>query len=142
MLRVILTLGLALLWMGSGWPQEQPIRVYLNGSQIDFPDAQPIIKYKRVLVPMRSIFEKLGATLTFDKYQMYVTAVRGDRKVELWVGSRHAMVDGSEVLFDTAVAIHEGRVMVPLRFLSETLSDVRVHWDAKSRSVTLRTGQK
>src|SRR5688572_26614345 len=101
---------------------QQAIRVFVNGDQIDFgKHGKPMIKDKRVLVPMRAVLEKLGTSVTFDPDQLKVTATKNNKKIELWAGSRHAMVNDEEVLFDTALAIEGGRVMVPLRFLSEQL---------------------
>jgi hypothetical protein len=114
------------------------IKVMVDGDEIDFGNrGKPMIKDKRVLVPLRGVMEKLGAQVTFDADELKITAVKNNRKIELWAGSRHAMVNDEEVMFDTALAVENGRVMVPLRFLSEQLDGAKVHWDKAKRTVTI-----
>ena len=118
----------------------QGIKVLIDGDAVDFgARGQPVIRYKRVLVPLRGVFEKLGAVVSFEPDELKVTAQKNNMKVELWVGSRHAMVNGEEMLFDTALAMENGRVLVPLRFLTETLDGASVQWDKGARTVRIGT---
>ena len=115
------------------------ITVLVNGEAIDFGTrGKPVIAHRRVLVPFRGVFEKLGAKVSFDPDQLKITAVKANTKVELWAGSRHAMVNGEEKLFDTALSIREGRAMVPLRFLAETLGGAKVGWRPQTRTATIK----
>src|SRR5687768_4327941 len=109
-----LSIGLLACLLTAG-ASGQGIKVLLNGDAIDFgTGGKPMIKFKRVLVPLRGVMEKLGAQVQFDPDQLKVTATKNNKKIELWAGSRHAMVNDEEVLFDTAVSVEGGRVMVPL----------------------------
>lgn len=118
------------------------ISVLLNGEAIDFGSkGKPVIAHRRVLVPLRGVFEKLGAKVEFDADQLKITATKANVKIELWVGSRHAIVNGEEKLFDTALSIREGRAMVPLRFLAETLDGASVGWRPKTRTVVIKTAK-
>lgn len=47
------------------------------------------------------------------------------------------LVNGKEIKADVAPRIVEGRVMVPLRWVSEALGARDVHWDASKRQVSL-----
>lgn len=55
-----------------------------------------------------------------------------ETKVELAIGSSSAFVNDKEFEFDTKARIYNGRTMVPLRFISETLG-AEVKWDSSSR---------
>ena len=136
MQRVAIALGVLSLAVTAG--AQSAIKVFVDNNEIDFGQhGKPMVKHKRVLVPMRAVLEKLGAQVSFDQDQLKVTALKNNKKIELWAGSRHAMVNDEEVLFDTALSVEGGRVMVPLRFLSEHLGAAKVHWDKNSRTVRI-----
>lgn len=58
---------------------ESPISVIVNGTRLKF-DAQPVIENGRVLVPVRAIFQALGAEVTWDEDARTATGVKGTRK--------------------------------------------------------------
>jgi hypothetical protein len=120
----------------------QEIKVLVDDSAVEFKGAKPVIRNRRVHVPLRGVMEKLGAEVIFDADRLRITARKNNMSVELWVGSRHATVNGEEMLFDTEMAIVNGRVYVPLRFLAETLDGSSVGWRPESRTVVIRTAKK
>lgn len=120
----------------TGLAQTRSITVLLDGKVIK-TEAQ--IQHRRVLVPLRLISENLGAQVDYDPDTLKVTVRRNNTVVELWPGSRHAMVNGEEKLFDTSMSANRGRVLVPLRFLSETLGLASVGWRPASRTVVIKS---
>lgn len=117
----------------------QDISVLVDSEAVEFKGPRPMIRNRRVIVPLRGVMEKLGATVTFDADRLSILAVKNNVRVELWVGSRRAVVNGEEKLFDTEMAIVEGRVFVPLRFLAETLDGASVGWRPDTRTVVIKT---
>lgn len=104
----------------------------INGEAIRM-DVPPRIEGGRLLVPLRLVAERLGATVTWQQREKKVT-LRGDGvDVELLVGSRRAVVNGQRVVMDVPPAIVNDRVLVPLRFVSESFG-AQVRWDAVSRT--------
>lgn len=116
-----------------------PIRVTVNGEQVDFSRAEPTMVSGRVLVPMRSVFNQLGVALVWDAPSRSVTARLGERTVVLPLNSTNALVNGQEVPLDVPARIHNGRTMVPLRFLAESLQ-ASVRWIPASRIVQIVKG--
>jgi murein DD-endopeptidase MepM/ murein hydrolase activator NlpD len=116
-----------------------PIRVYVNQRELPL-DAPAYVQDGRTLVPMRAIFEALGASVQWDEATETVEAHRGVTTVRLTVGSNTArcITDSvsSEVVLDTAPAIAEDRVFVPLRFAAEILG-ANVAWEEETRTVML-----
>ncbi len=111
----------------------QSIRIIIDGSPVFF-DQPPAVIGGRVLVPLRGVFERLGAFVQWDQQSNTVTAVRGDTQVTLVIGSRQATVNGRALILDVPALIVGGRTLVPLRFVSEAMG-ARVDWDAGSRAV-------
>ncbi len=96
--------------------------VVVDGKPVKFPEnAQPMVYKGRVMVPMRGIFEALGATLTYDPTTRKVEAQRNNEGVELTFGSKIAKKNGAEILLDTPPSIIHNVTYVPMRFIAESL---------------------
>lgn len=115
------------------------IKVTIDDQRVDFPDTQPMMVASRILVPMRGVFEHVGAKLGWDQAMQTVTADRGDHHVALVMGKNTAEVDGAAVPLDQPAIVVKGRTMVPLRFLGQSLG-MHVDWHAADRTVALSTG--
>lgn len=88
------------------------------------------------MVPMRKIFEALGATIDWDAPSQTVTATKGNTEIKITIGSETAYINGSSINVTPAAIMVEGRTMVPLRFVSEALG-ATVQWDSSTRTVTI-----
>jgi hypothetical protein len=96
-----------------------------------------MIRY-HVLIPMRDAFEQLGALVYWDGVKQQVTTVMGSTKIQMKVGQDSALVNGQWVALDAPAIKFINRVMVPLRFLSETMGDA-VSWDQEQQLVSITT---
>lgn len=105
------------------------VPVYLDGARIFF-DVPPVVEKGRTLVPLRGIFEKLGASVDWNAATQTVTASRGGRAVTLTIGKSQARVNGKTVNLDVPAQLVDGRTMVPLRFVGEALGAGVVWQDA------------
>ncbi|WP_202081349.1 copper amine oxidase N-terminal domain-containing protein [Caldalkalibacillus salinus] len=113
------------------------ITVSLNGEPLTF-DQGVIIKDGRALVPMRKIFEALDATVHYDSETKVVIAERNDLLIELPIGSKHVKVNDRDIEIDVASQVVNGRTLVPLRFISESLG-ADVHYDSQARHIFIMT---
>jgi len=98
----------------------------------------PMMMNGSVMVPMRGIFESLGAKVTWDSKTEQVTAMRGRTEVLLKVGDRNATVNGKRMTLESAPHMYQNAVFVPLRFVSESLG-ANVKWDASAHRVMIAT---
>ena len=74
-----------------------------------------MIQNGRTLVPLRKIFESLGATVNYDPYTKRIDAYRDSTDIQLTVGSKKALVNGRSVTIDVPANTINGRTLVPLR---------------------------
>ena len=136
---------------------EADIKVMLNGTELNF-DVPPRLMSGRTMVPMRVIFEALGADVHFidngiNHYYQEIVAVKNNIKLSLAINReqlvRKFCADFDEyylslsnhnpedyVKLDVEPQIISGRMLVPLRAVSESLG-VEVEWNAGSRTVFL-----
>lgn len=101
-------------------------------------DVAPIKKDGRTLVPLRSIFEALGADVIWDGKTRTVTGTKGSKKVILKVDSKDATVNGEGKTLDVPATVADGRTMVPARFISESLG-CQVIWNSETDTVQIST---
>lgn len=134
-----LMLAAALFTVTHGVAAAQTISVNVDGSPVTFSGTRPQTVQGRVLVPLRGVFEKLGAYVDWVPATQTVVAQKGDTYIELRIGSPSATVNGRQAVLDVPAALLGGRTMVPLRFLGEALG-ATVVWDGATRTVNINTG--
>ena len=110
------------------------IKVLYNGKEIDLKGSKPVMVSGSVLLPMRAIFEILGATV--DYKNGVITAVKDSTKIVLTIGKTDATVNGKTVKLASAAQLISGSTYVPLRFVGEALN-YKVDWNAASFTVTI-----
>ncbi|MCR8659745.1 stalk domain-containing protein [Paenibacillus endoradicis] len=113
--------------------ETQQIGVFIEGKQQTYTQP-PVNRNGNVLVPLRGIFESLGATVKWESSTQTVTATKGGTTIVLTIGSSTAYVNGKPVVLNAAAQLLNGSTMVPIRFISEVLGGV-VEWDKNSKSV-------
>ncbi len=115
------------------------IKVTLNGAEVDVASygQPPVIENGRTLVPLRAIFEALGATVDWDQATKTVTSSMGSTNIELTIGADTMYVNGDAKALDVPGKITDaGRTLVPVRAVAEAYG-VDVQWDAATRTVIL-----
>ena len=110
-------------------------QMFVNGKTVSL-DAPPVIVNSRTLVPLRAIAEALGADVNWNPDTRQVTVKLNDTTILLTIGSPLAMVNGLIIPIDTTPIISNGRTMVPLRFIAETLN-AEVSWNPDSKTVDI-----
>ena len=112
------------------------VEVTVNGSEVDIAPA-PILQAGRVFVPLRGVFEQLGASVVYSDGT--INATGNGRDISLQIGSTQATVNGQPQTIDVAPFIAGESTYVPLRFISEALGD-SVSWDDANSIAAIDTG--
>lgn len=116
---------------------EAPIAVYVNGEQVQF-DVDPVMESDRVLVPMRFIFEALGANVSWDESTRTAIGTKGTDSVSITIDNTVMYKNGQEVILDVPARLIDGRTLVPVRAVSAGMG-AQVVWNGKSRQVIITT---
>lgn len=124
------------------------IRVQNNGEFIDFTDSEgnvvePQIINDRTMVPFRKIFNALGVTdenISWNGETRIVEAKKDNVVIGLQidnpVAKKTVSGDTSEIKLDSAPVIVDGRTLVPVRFIAESMNK-KVGWDNLNRTVII-----
>jgi len=116
---------------------QKPISVYLNDKKIEF-DVPPVIEEGRTLVPLRAIFEAMGMTVGWDGTTSTIIATGKGNSISMRVNETTATVNGKTLTMDVPSKVIDGRTLVPVRFIAESLG-AEVEWDGENRIVYIHT---
>lgn len=119
-------------------PVASRISVRVDGSDLTF-EQPPVIVDGFTLAPLRAIFERMGAVVSWDGSTGTATARKGATTVSLAIGAAYALVDGERVELDMPARLVGGFTMAPARFVAETFGG-NVSWDGDSRTVVIVSG--
>lgn len=135
-------LAAALSFQTTAFMEGPQVSILVDGTPLQCETA-PFIENDRTLVPMRAIFEAVGAEVQWDQETSTVIAWRVDDAAQTFVSlqanQKTAFVNNEEKELDVpAKIVGEGTTMVPLRFVAESLGET-VEWDQDSYTVTITT---
>lgn len=132
--------------IANGIINDDSILVQLNGEVIDFTDEKgnkvdPQIINERTMVPMRKIFEVLGADVEWFSGDRRIEATTEELEIGLQIDNQIATITNksgevTEITLDSAPVIMDGRTLVPARFVANSLGQ-KVGWDAYNRVVVI-----
>lgn len=102
----LLLLSLCLIY-GNNATALHPITVYVNNTIVTF-DVDPTIEDGKTLVPMRKIFQLLGAEVSFDKRTQTVSATKAEKEIILPIGSKNPLINGERTVIDVPAKVLNG----------------------------------
>ncbi len=97
------------------------VTVFIDDTQIIFEDQPPVIIEERTFVPLRKIFEELGAAVDWVEETKSVFAAKRFSAVSFTIGEEDYYVDGELKKLDAPAVILNERTLVPVRAVSEAL---------------------
>jgi hypothetical protein len=96
-----------------------------------------LVRGKTVLVPLRSLFEQLGGTVSYDPATKTVDVSKPGSDIKVTVGKPEVAINGETRPLDVPPEIYRGAVVVPVRVISEGLG-AYVQWVPDRHVVVVR----
>ena len=127
----------ATLLAAAGVQAADDVTVMLDGNKLAF-DVPPQIISDRTFVPLRVIFEAMGAEVSWDGEARKVTATKADTVVEMTIDNTVMSVNSKEITLDVPPQIVDDRTLVPARAVAESFG-AEVNWDGETRTVIITT---
>ncbi len=78
-----------------------------------------LVRGGTLLIPLRSMFEQMGATVSYDAGSKTTTVSKSGAEVKVTVGKPEVVINGESRPLDVPPIIYQGNVLVPVRVISE-----------------------
>lgn len=116
------------------------VTVILDGQTLQFPLQDPVIIDGRTLVPMRTIFEALGAEVQWidENGVQSIVATTENTTINMTINSDRFYVNGEEKQLDVPAQLINDKTLVPIRAISESLG-CYVGWDQDAKTVIIQS---
>ena len=130
----------------AAYAQTKEITVRVNNSVLVSPVPAQIVN-DRTMLPMRSIFERIGAKVTWMESEKIIFATKGNSLITMQIDNTIMSVqhiENDEVIkieLDTPPFIVDGSTIVPVRAVAESLG-CSVEWDPQTYTVDITTTSK
>lgn len=140
-MKKIIALVLALVLLTSFAAFAEPVfedmnvTVELDGNVLEF-DQKPLVESGRTLVPVRKIFETLGATVDYDDATRTVISRKGELIIVMQIDNDVMFVNSEPKKLDVPAREVGGRTLVPLRAISDAMG-VEIIWDDATSTAKL-----
>jgi hypothetical protein len=96
-----------------------------------------LVRGGTVLIPLRSMFEQMGATVSYDASSQTVTVSKPGAQVQVTVGKPEVLINGESRPLDVPPIMYQGSVLVPIRVISESMG-AYVQWVPDKQLVVVR----
>ena len=147
---LLCVLAVSLLPCGSAYAAND-ISIYIDGERLS-TDVPPMIIEGRTLIPLRVVSEAVGCEVGWSAVDQRIVVYTpagsepilvmtvGDPRVTVnWYDEDTGDYGGNVVIIDVPPMIVNGRTLVPLRFIAETIG-FEVSWNDYTQSVYLESG--
>lgn len=114
------------------------ISVLVDNEEVMFEDQSPTIINNRTLVPIRAVFEKAGAEVSWDGANLVASVEMGNYTIRISPNSEVMYKNGKAVQLDVPSEIINNRILIPVRAIAEAM-DFDVSWNGYLKTVLIAT---
>lgn len=116
------------------------VSVTVDNQAVEF-DQNPVIIEGHTLVPVRAVFEKAGATVTWDQPTQTATITKDGYVVTIKYGESFLYKNGQPIALEQPADVINNRTMIPVRAIAEAM-DFAVTWDGHHSLILVSTTGK
>lgn len=137
---LLVVVGLVLSSATLAFANENEISVYVEGQKVSF-DVPPQTINDRTMVPIRAIFEVMGATVNWDNATQTAICTKDNTVVKMTLNSKIEYINDVPYEMDVAPVIVDNRTLAPARYVAEAFGYF-VNWDGNTKSVLINKTSK
>ena len=117
-------------------PFYQIVNVIYGGNNVNFDPMAFVVNNSTTLVPMRAVFEMLGADVDWDETSSTAIASKDGITISIQIGSSILYRNGEAITLSEAGRLTADKTYVPLRAVSEAFGN-DVQWDGETAAVII-----
>ena len=114
---------------------EIPITIWINGEKVE-SEVDPVTENDRTLVPLRAIFEAMGAEVSWDDASQTAKVAADGITIQVVIDDVVMKKNGEDVILDVPARLINDRTMVPVRAISEGIG-ADVDWNEEEQKVLI-----
>lgn len=109
--------------MSADMPPFESIQVWVNEQRVFFPDQRPVLDREsaKYFIPVRAVCGRMNCDVSWENNTVVVTDQVNGNKIVFGLDTTTALVNGTEQEVGVKPMLVHGWVLVPLRFVSESL---------------------
>lgn len=116
----------------------ESINVIVDGNYVTFSNSEPKVIGGRTMVPVRDIFEAIGADVIWEPQERKIVAVKEKNTLVMTLNSRVIYTNGNMSEMDCEPEVINGRTFVPVRYAVEAFG-YSVSWNSEDKSVIIKS---
>lgn len=109
---------------------------YIVNGEEKAMDSAAIVHGSRTMVPMKYAAEAFGAKVQWDKNTRTAVITHGEKVIKLPIDANIIYVGEEKIEMDTKAVVVEGRTMLPLAYIAQSLGLV-TSWDGETKTVKI-----
>ena len=122
--------------------EQYAMDLFVNGQPLTDLPMEPVLLNSRTYVPVREVFESMGAVVDWNSDRQQVYIGYGDTLIMLQIGSTTMQVGSQSFTIEVPPLLINNKTMVPVRFAAEALSFiVTTDWTAEHRHIFIDAPQ-
>lgn len=110
--------------------------IYIVNGEEKTMDSAAIVHDSRTMVPMKYAAEAFGAKVQWDKDTRTAVITHGGKVIKLPIDANIIYVGEEKIEMDTKAVVVEGRTMLPLAYIAQSLGLV-TSWDGETKTVKI-----
>lgn len=111
------------------------IRVKLNGEEVAF-DQGPILVDEKPMIPLRAVFEKMGASISWDNDTETVVAMCRDTIVMIQIGNEKMFKLDEAIVLETPAMLVNDRTLIPVHAITD-IWGCNIEWNSETNEVVI-----
>lgn len=133
--------GVCVLCAAAVSAEADVVTVAVDNNVVEFDQNPIIVGEGYTMVPIRAVFEKAGAVVSWDQPTQTATIKKDDYTVTVKYGDTAMYRNGQRIELDAPAMSVSNRILIPVRAIAEAM-DYAVTWDGHHSLVLISTNGK
>jgi len=113
------------------------VKVIVDNEEL-YPDVSPVIIDDITMLPVRAVFEAMGAEVQWNAETSTAAVVKEGVCAELTMENKYINAKGNSIEMELAPVVIDNRMLIPAKYVGEVFS-ADVYWHEDMRTISIKT---